>query len=94
MQPNRSWKAGDEYWALWISAEDGHYFPVCEGIVVGADARIVQLAGGAWRYVQEGLPFTSREAAMRYIEQLANARQRGPQSGVRELASSPQAASR
>ena len=85
MQPRRKWQAGDEYWSLWISAEDGHRFTVCEGVVTAADECLVQLAGGSWRYVQEGTPFASREEAVAYIARLSSGDTQPPESGVRDI---------
>jgi hypothetical protein len=68
MSPERKWKRGDEYWALWIGGEDDHYFARFEGHVIKVHENIVWLSSGSWRYRNEGLPFKSQRAARAFID--------------------------
>jgi hypothetical protein len=67
MLPQRTWNAGDEYWALWIRAEDRRYFPMFEGRVVAVKGHVIELSSGSWRYVDEGLAFASLAAARSFV---------------------------
>ena len=68
MLPRRVWKPGDEYWALWIRAEDRRYFPMFEGRVVAVNGDVLELSSGSWRFVDEGFAFASLTAARSFID--------------------------
>jgi hypothetical protein len=69
MQPQRTWRPGEEYWALCINATNGRYFAEHIGTVEGVYGAQVHLTNGSWRLVSEGLPFKSRGAAQQYISE-------------------------
>ncbi|RYZ07647.1 MAG: hypothetical protein EOO73_11770 [Myxococcales bacterium] len=56
----------DQYWELWFQANTEKFFPMCAGVVSHADALIVHLVGGAWRFASEGFAFTSRAEALEF----------------------------
>lgn len=66
--PQRCWRVGDDYWALWIEGDHQRYFPVREGTVTRVESDVVRLSTGSWRYIDEGLPFLSRASAVAFIE--------------------------
>lgn len=89
MQPRRAWRSGDEYWALWIDATHGRYFPVRLGVVDTVEGDVVRMTNGDWRLVSEGLPFGSLSHAERYArEHPLREEESPPQSGVAPKTSS------
>ena len=82
MEPQRTWAKGDVYWALWVDATHRKYIAVLTGTVESSDSRVVRFRGGAWRYIDEGLPFKSQAAAREYIRNNPLDSDEAPPSGV------------